>query len=446
MTEQISSPTPDFKNLGWRNTFAGMGINLALGILYTWSVISKGIPPEWGWSETDKSLPYMFACLIFALVMVPAGRMQDKLSPRLVATIGGVLVGIGFIVAAQTTSPIGYLLGFGVLAGAGIGFGYASATPPAVKWFPPAKTGMIAGIVVSGFGLASVYAAPLAKWLTAAYGLDKMMMILGAGFLVVVVGLAQLLKPPHKVLQYLAEIGDVGRKKNDSMAGLPVIKENDFTPKQMLGTCSFYMLWFMYACGAGAGLMIISKLSPIASNQAGIQLGFMLVAVLAIGNGGGRVIAGMLSDKIGRKTTMLTCFIFQAVLILLLSQAREGNILATVPVMAVISALIGANYGANLALFPSITKDYYGLKNFGINYGFVFTSWGVGGFMLAFLAGKMFDIYQTYAIAYYSASILLVLAAIMVFFLKPPHHSLEVTASADSGEGELVAHADTSSD
>jgi OFA family oxalate/formate antiporter-like MFS transporter len=446
MTEPISSPAPDFKNLGWRNTFAGMGINLALGILYTWSVISKGIPPEWGWSETDKSLPYMFACLIFALVMVPAGRMQDKLSPRLVATIGGVLVGIGFIVAAQTTSPIGYLLGFGVLAGAGIGFGYASATPPAVKWFPPAKTGMIAGIVVSGFGLASVYAAPLAKWLTTAYGLDKMMMILGTGFLVVVVGLAQLLKPPHKVLQFIAEYGDVGRKKKEAMAGLPITRENDFTPKQMLSTCSFYMLWFMYACGAGAGLMIISKLSPIASNQAGIQLGFLLVAVLAIGNGGGRIVAGMLSDKIGRKATMLTCFIFQAVLILLLSQAREGNILAKVPVMAVISALIGANYGANLALFPSITKDYYGLNNFGINYGLIFTSWGVGGFMLAFLAGKMFDIYQTYAIAYYSASILLVLAAIMVFFLKPPHHSLGVTASAEPDKGELVAHADTSSD
>jgi OFA family oxalate/formate antiporter-like MFS transporter len=445
MTDQTISAPADFKNLGWRNTFAGMGINLALGILYTWSVISKGIPEEWGWTETDKSLPYMFACLIFALVMVPAGRMQDKLSPRLVATIGGVLVGIGFIVAAQTTSLVGYLLGFGILAGAGIGFGYASATPPAVKWFPPAKTGMIAGIVVSGFGLASVYAAPLASWLSTTYGLSKMMMFLGVGFLVVVVGLAQLLKPPHKVLQFIAEYGDVGRKKKDAMAGLPVTGANDFTPKQMLKTCSFYMLWFMYACGAGAGLMIISKLSPIASNQAGIRLGFLLVAVLAIGNGGGRIAAGMMSDKIGRKATMLICFIAQAVLILLLSQAKEDNLLAKVPVLAVISALIGANYGANLALFPSITKDYYGLNNFGTNYGLVFTSWGVGGFMLAFLAGKMFDIYQTYAIAYYSASALLILAAVMVFFLKSPHYTVGVAASADVGEPEPAAHADISS-
>ncbi|MHC5141824.1 MAG: MFS transporter, partial [Planctomycetota bacterium] len=150
------------KNHGWSVTFAGMGINLALGILYTWSVISKGIPEEWGWNESDKSWPYSVACLVFCLIMVPAGRMQDKLSPRLVATIGGILVSLGFIVASFTTSLLGFIIAFGVLAGAGIGFGYASATPPSVKWFPPAKTGMIAGIVVSGFGLASVYAAPLA--------------------------------------------------------------------------------------------------------------------------------------------------------------------------------------------------------------------------------------------------------------------------------------------
>ena len=130
----------------------------------------------------------------------------------------------------------------------------------------------------------------------------------------------------------------------------------------------------------------------------------------------------MLSDKIGRKTTMFICFVLQAILIFLLSKASVENFLGTVPAMAIISALIGANYGSNLALFPSITKDFYGLKNFGMNYGLVFTSWGVGGFILAFIAGKMYDEYQTFNIAYYSASALLILAAIMVFFLKPPRH------------------------
>ena len=199
-------------NQGWSVTFAGMGINLALGILYTWSVISKGIPDAWGWSEADKSWPYAIACLIFSIVMVPAGRLQDKVGPRIVAVIGGLLVGIGMILAGFTTSPIGYILGFGVLAGAGIGFGYASATPPAVKWFPAAKTGLIAGIVVSGFGLASVYAAPLSKWLTVTFGLQKMVLILGVAFLIIVVGLAQLLVQPPQ--EYVSEMG----KKDISFA------------------------------------------------------------------------------------------------------------------------------------------------------------------------------------------------------------------------------------
>lgn len=417
MVEESKAPLVEIDNHGWRVAFSGMGINLALGILYTWSVISKRIPEQWGWNEDDKSLPYMVACLIFSLIMVPAGRMQDKLSPHLVATIGGILVGIGFILASLTTSIWAFVVGFGVLAGAGIGFGYASATPPAVKWFRAAKTGMIAGIVVSGFGLASVYAAPLTTWLIASFGFERAIMILGIAFLVVVVTLAQILKPPPK--GYVPPGAEPAKKLGVGD------KKEEFLPKEMLRTWQFYLIWFMYVCGAGAGLMIIAKLDAIAKTQAEIDLGFVFVAVLAIGNGGGRILAGMLSDKIGRKATFLICFVLQAVLIFLLSRVTSDNSLGTFWAMALISMLIGANYGANLSLFPSITKDFYGLKNFGMNYGLVFTAWGVGGFMLAKLAGEMFVKYQTFAIAYYGASAMLISAAIAVFFLKPPHHTIE---------------------
>ncbi|MDD4787773.1 MAG: OFA family MFS transporter, partial [Pirellulales bacterium] len=365
MGNGYQAQTGQVKNHGWRVTLAAMGINLALGILYTWSVISKGVPTEWDWSQTGKSWPYSIACLVFSLVMVPAGRLQDQVGPRLVATIGGILVGIGMIAASFTTSPLGYILGFGVLAGAGIGFGYAAATPPAVKWFPAARTGLIAGIVVSGFGLASVYAAPLANWLIASYGLQTSVMILGIAFLMVVVGLAQLLAAPPKgyVPAGAAQTAVAGTRRG-------VV---DFAPREMLRTPQFYLLWFMYACGAGAGLMVIGKLSDIGKLQAGVELGFVLVAALAVGNGAGRIIAGTASDKLGRQQTMFGCFVLQAVLILLLSRATVGSPLATTVVLALVSAMIGANYGANLSLFPSITKDYYGLKNFGVNYGLEFT-------------------------------------------------------------------------
>jgi MFS transporter, OFA family, oxalate/formate antiporter len=413
MAQAPSSGEPLIVNHGWRVTCAGVGINLALGILYTWSVFKENVPADWGWDNTDKTWPYAVACLVFALMMVPAGRLQDKIGPRTVATFGGLLVGAGMVFASMFTSVWGYVIGFGLLAGMGIGCGYASATPPAVKWFPAARTGMIAGLVVSGFGLASVYTAPLSRWLIDTYEFNNAFFILGIGFMVVVVVLAQLLAAPPK--------GYVPAGTAKPAAGAAAKKE-DFTPKEMLSTVQFYLLWFMYFCGAGAGLMVISSLANIANKQAGIDLGYVLVASMAIGNGGGRILAGTVSDKIGCLRTMFICFIVQAVMMVLLSMARVDSGLDNMTVMAIISALIGANYGANLALFPAITKDYYGLKNFGVNYGFVFTAWGIGGFLLSvLLAGTLTTAYGNYYYACYIAAGLLVLAAGVTFTVKRPH-------------------------
>jgi OFA family oxalate/formate antiporter-like MFS transporter len=399
-------------NRGWSVVAAGLGINLALGILYTWSVISKAIPADWGWTETDKSLPYSICCLVFSLMMVPAGRLQDKISPRLVATMGGILVGIGMILASRGTSSFAYVIGFGVLAGTGIGFGYASATPPAVKWFPPAKTGMIAGLVVSGFGLAPAYAAPLTRWLVGLEGgVPQALLVLGVAFLIVVIVLAQLLRIPP------AGYTPPGMAPAKAAGATHKV---DFSPSEMLGTNQFYLLWFMYACGAGAGLMIIAKLATIGSEQAGLKESAMLVAYMALGNGAGRIVAGTLSDRLGRKPTIVGCLLIQSVLMIVLTRATAGSVLATFPVLAFISALIGANYGANLALYPSVTKDYYGLKNFGVNYGLVFTAWGIGGLLLPLLAGRLRDVSGKWDVACFVASGLLILAAVIAAFLRAP--------------------------
>jgi OFA family oxalate/formate antiporter-like MFS transporter len=401
------------KNHGWLVVFAGVGINLVLGVLYSWSVISKNIPKDWNWSEADRSLPYSVACLVFSLAMVPAGLMQDRIGPRVVASIGGVLMGAGMILCSFANTPLIYTLGFGLLVGVGMGFGYSSTTPPAIKWFPAARTGLIAGLVVGGFGVASVYIAPLAESLINANGVPSTMLAFGIGILVIAVGLAQLLKAPPA--------GYVPAKSPSPTVDT-ASRKVDFTPLEILQTWQFYVLWFMYACGAGAGLMIISKLAKMVDAQAGVKLGFVLVACLAVGNGSGRVIAGVVSDKIGRRATMFGCFLMQAVLILLLSQAGRENALGTAPVLAILSALIGANYGANLALFPSVTKDFYGLKNFGVNYGLVFTAWGLGGFMLSMLAGHVYDATKTFTFAYECSAGLLVAAAVVTFLVTPPTH------------------------
>jgi len=437
MTQSVTNletAGPAVKNHGWSVTFAGMGINLALGVLYSWSVISEGmVKQKWGWTASERSLPFSIACLVFCLVMVPAGRMQDRLSPRLVATIGGILVGAGMLLASLVgNSVMGYVIGFGVLAGAGIGCGYASATPPAVKWFPRVKTGLIAGIVVSGFGLASVYIAPLAKWMIDTIGLNYTVMALGIGFLVVVCGLAQLLKPPPA--GFSPDVAKPAGAGTTLPAGM--VKKENFTPIEILKTWQFYLIWFLYACGAGAGLMVISiaktlgsavKTDAAGSADYAAKVGTVAVIALAIGNGAGRIVAGIVSDKLGRKATLVIFMVCQAGMVLLLSLVKPNTPLATMAAIAVLAAIVGANYGSNLSLFPSVAKDYYGLKNFGVNYGLVFTAWGIGGFVLSLIAGYVKDQTGTFTYSYYGSAVLLVAAALASLALKAPHHREKAT-------------------
>ncbi len=398
---------------GWAVTFAGTGINLALGVLYSWSVLSKQITKEWGWNETQAALPYSIAIIAFALMMVPAGRFQDKIGPRLVATMGGILCGAGLIIASLGQSLAGMVIGFGILAGTGIGCGYASATPPAVKWFPPARTGLIAGLVVAGFGLASVYIAPLANYLLGAFGIQNTFMIFGIAFLIIVVLLSQILKNPPPGYKpggtpAPAKAGSAG--PNPKPAAVMV----DYSVSEMLRTPQFYILWIMYVFAAGAGLMIIGKLAKIVDLQAGIKAGFAFVAFLAVGNAAGRIIAGVLSDKIGRSRTMFIVFVIQAVLMFIL----RG--LGSYATLFGASVLIGANYGANLSIFPSVTKDFFGLKNFGVNYGMIFTAWGVGGILGPMLSGYIFDTFKNFNDAYLIAGICLLIAAVLTFMIRPP--------------------------
>ena len=391
------------KKSGWIVTLAGTGINLALGVLYAWSVFSKALTDEWQWTKTEASFPYTVAILIFALVMVPAGRLQDKLGPRLVASLGGTFTGIGLILSSFTQSPLGLAITFGGLAGTGFGLGYAAATPAAVKWFPPEKKGLITGIVVSGFGLASVYIAPLTNALIENFGIQMSFRILGIAFFVVAVGLAQLIKNPPLACQNVPKV-NAGSKP----AG------RDYEWQEMLKTPQFYLLWLMFAAGSLAGLMIIGHLSKIAKMQLGIQWGFALVALLAVFNAGGRIIAGLLSDRIGRTKTMGLVFTLQAIIMGIFAQ------LNTVTALAAGAAMVGFNYGACLSLFPSTTGDYYGTKNLGLNYGLVFTAWGVGGVIGPILAGWVADSTGSYTLAYQIAAGFCVVAALLSLVTKSP--------------------------
>lgn len=400
---------------GWGVTISGTGINLALGILYTWSIfkaaiensIKTGGPGAFTWDKASVNDPYAVACLLFAFAMIIAGKAQDKIGPRYTAMIGGLLVGAGFLICSQTNDYAMWVVGFGVLFGLGMGFGYSSATPPALKWFPPAKTGMIAGIVVAGFGLASVYIAPLGTYLLKTYGLQKSMLILGIGFTVVVCTLSNFLKnPPAGYVPGGAAATGTAAKKSSAV---------DITPSQLLSTLEFYVLWFIFFIGAGAGLMVIGSVAGMAKKSMGSNA-FYAVAIMAIGNAGGRIVAGVLSDKIGRRSTLLLICLFQAMLMIAAVFITSGQ--ASPALLVLLATFIGFNYGANLCLFPSYAKDLWGLKNFGINYGCLFTAWGVGGLVLVRVAEMLKVSSGSFNSAFYAACGLLVFAALLTFLLK----------------------------
>jgi MFS family permease len=381
-----------------------MGLNLALGILYAWSMFSKQLTEAvgkggFGWSKTHATLPYTIAIACFAIMMVPVGRLQDRLGPRVIATMGALLCGAGLIVASfgGPDSIFSAIAGFGILAGTGIGLGYAAATPAAVKWFPPEKKGLITGLVVAGFGLAPVYIAPLSKYLLSTYGINSSFRILGVAFLLAAGIASRFIRNPPAEAVHKTVYAKVAK---------------DRTSREMLMTPAFYSLYIQYACAATAGLMIIGHLAKIVSVQSGgtIQIGFLFVAVLAIFNAGGRVMAGIVSDYIGRSITLVFVFILQAIIMGFFPH------FSTIAGFIIGSAMVGFNYGACLTLFPATTADYWGTKNLGMNYGILFTSWGLGGVFGPIAAGAIADSTGSYDTAYYIASGLLIFAAILGMF------------------------------
>ncbi len=383
----------------WSIVLAGVGINLSFGVLYAWSIFAANLRDASGWSGTQASLPYTTAVAMFAVMMIFGGRLQDRYGPRVAVTLAGILVGAGMVLSSMFPTVTGLVLSFGILSGSGIGLGYSATTPVAVKWFPPERKGLISGLVVGGFGAATIYIAPLTNYLIESHDVFTALRILGISFFVVVVGLAQTLKNPD---------APVAPGRGKVRVGV-----REYTWKEMIRTGQFYQLWIMFLAGSLAGLMIIGHLSSIASVQTGRNIGFLLVALMAISNALGRPIAGSISDRLGRARTMMILYIAQGTVLLFFSKFTGfASILFG-------AATVTFAYGAMLSVYPSAVADFYGSRNLGLNYGVLFTAWGVGGQIGPMMAGRILDATGGYSGAYYTAAALCFVAAVIGYTLKP---------------------------
>lgn len=419
---------------GWTVALSGTAINLALGVLYAWSIfkgaitdsIKAGGEGAFNWNIASVNDPYALACLAFAFSMIIAGRMQDKIGPRATCIIGGLLVAGGFVTASLSTNYWMWILGFGVLVGLGMGFGYSAATPPALRWFPPAKTGLIAGIVVSGFGLAPVYIAPLSNYLLKSFGVLQSMLILGIAFGIIVCAFGMLLSNPPA--GYVADPNAKAVAKKSAV--------EDKTASQILKTGSFYTLWVCFFIGAGAGLMVIGSATGMAKASLG-EWAFLVVAVMSIGNAAGRIIAGVVSDKIGRANTLVIMLVFQAALMFAAIPVVDGTY-SNALVMVLLVTFMVFNYGTNLSLFPSFAKDLWGVKNYGMNYGVLFTAWGIGAFVLVKLSEILKAKTGNFTMSFVVAGVLLMIGAMLANSLRPKAVETTETVAAALEEEELA--------
>lgn len=382
---------------GWIVTFSALGVNLVLGLLYTWGVFQKALVDQWGWSSTAASLPYSIATGVFAFTMIFAGRAQDKFGPRYVAMLGGLMLGTGLILSGLTTNILVMTITFGVIGACGIGFGYSATTPCAIKWFEPKKRGLISGIVVAGVGLAPVYIAPLTNLLIKSWGIQYTFIILGVFAIVAVTIFSLILKNPAQPSP------DKANATSRSVASDTEVPWNS-----LLKSGQFYYLWVLYLLSAMAGLMLIGHLPKIASSQANWKAGYILVVVLSLFNAAGRVIIGSLSDKIGRKAAMMIVFLLQAANMFIFT------FYTSVPLLIVGAALAGLAYGALFTLFPATTADMFGVKNLGVNYGMIFTGWGIAGVAGPLFGGLVKDSFGTYTFSYLAAGVLLLVATFLV--------------------------------
>jgi len=404
MAQTTANNSVEVKSSGrWMIVVAAIIIQMCLGAVYAFSVLVPPLEKEFGWTRVETSPAFTIALLVFALSMIPAGRLQDRRGPKLVAVMGGILLGLGLVLSSFTSSLMWLYLSYGLIGGLGIGLTYVTPITTCVKWFPD-KKGLISGLAVFGFGAGSIVFAPLWTYLIEATGWRYTLLATGVLFAALVIPSAQLLKSCPE--------GYTPPNWKPSVTAKPV---KNLGPAQMLRTTAFFLIWASYWFGTTAGLMMIGHAKTAATDFASIEavLASLVVSILGLFNAFGRILWGFLGDKYGRAKVLTLVFVVctTGLFMLALIYAQAAFMLGVI--------LVGLSFGGLLAIYPALTSDYYGTKNLGVNYGIVFTAYGAGAVLGPIMAGYFKTFANSYLPSFYIAGALALAGIILSLFIKP---------------------------
>jgi len=405
----------------WLVVVGGILIQLCLGAIYAWSVFTPSLKDS-GWTSQQTQYVFSAGLVSFAIVMVLAGGfLMPKLGPRKLAILGGLVLGLGYLLGglAGGTNVTMLIIFIGLIGGGGIGLGYVVPIAVGMRWFPD-KKGLITGLAVAGFGFGAMLWVKLGgAWgnLIATYGLSQTFTIYGILFAALVsIGGIWMVYPPEGWKP-------AGWTPPPPKAG-QVAEGTNYVAGQMLKTPQFFMIFITFVFSAGAGLMTIGlmKLFPkealqaagYTPAQASAIAGTAMAVFFSLANGFGRIAWGTMSDKLGRKLSVIIMCATQGIFVIAFSK------MAGTPGLLYLGAtLIGFNFGGNFALFPTITADTFGAKNIAQLYPFVFLAYGVGGIGGPILGGRLGDM-GDFPKAFLICGVLCLIAAAVTACVKPP--------------------------
>ena len=365
----------DYNKKRWFILAACCLVNLCLGSIYAWSVfalpMAEHLSAITGKTLTagDLAIVYTIANSVGPITMISGGWFNDKFGPRKVIMAGGILFSTGMILSGFARSIPFLILTYGLIGGLGLGMAYGCTISSCVKFFPD-KRGFIGGITTAVYGFSSVLIPPIVTLIVGAFDVQTAFFGIGAVFLVIITACSFLVtKCPDDFVPEGWSAPAV--KASDKSAA-----EKDW--KGMLTQPVFYVMITLLTCGAFCGMMIISQASAVAQNMVGMtaMAASTSVSVLAAFNAAGRILAGSLSDKIGRINTLMTSCIVSIAGLILLYITGAGEYLTFYAGIA----LTGICFGAFMGVYPGFTADQFGAKNNSVNYGIMFTGFAAAGY------------------------------------------------------------------
>lgn len=395
---------------------AAIAIQLCLGTAYVWSIFQNGIATSiFGGDNAKAGLSFSLLLATLTIGATLGGKLQSKYQPRTIVIMGGLILALGFFGASlvKPSAPWVLWLTYGVMGGIGMGFTYSTTIACAQKWYPD-KRGFITGIIVAALGFGGVLFTPIIELLIKSFGGVgigelKTFMVLSIIFIVVcTIGGMFIINPPkdYNPEGYIPPTAASGNANQD------------YTPGEVLRMPQFYILTATMALACMGGLMMIGFAKPIAIAKGMAETATIGVLTIALFNSFGRIFWGWVSDKLGRKKTIILLLCGTAILSLFVNLAIGYSVY-------VLIGLIGFIYGGFLSTFPAYTSDLFGTKYVATNYGMVLVGFGIGAVVASYIAGYFKNIaandINLMFPAFIIASIAAVVGILLILVLKKPN-------------------------